>query len=771
MRYIDLMGGEKPHLLVRTRNNLGAETAVRYAPSTRFYVKDKLAGTPWLTRLPFPVHVVERVETYDYISRNRFVTRYAYHHGHYDGVEREFRGFGCVDQWDTEEITTVSQGSVFPEADNQDPAYSVPPVRIKTWYHTGAYFEEPFVSRQFANEYYDEGDDSDVIAGLDEAERQAMLLDDTSLPGSVLLADGSRLPWSFSPEEMREACRALRGSILRQEVYALDGSDAADRPYSASERNYTIEVLQPRDNNLYAVFFAHAREYHRIPVRTQALQGPGRPVGGSDAPPPGAKDAADPRVSHTLTLATDPYGNVLQSANIAYGRRYRDPGLTPDDQIKQRTLLGTYAQTSYTNAVLAEDAYRTPLPAVSQYELIQLPSPATPPGVTPLLGFAAMAGAIQGAADGAHDIAFEVLNPTGLQAAQAYRRRLAVSRTLYRPDDMGASTADANALLPLGKVETLALPGVQYQLVFTPGLVSQVYQRAGDALLPVPASVLGSAAANGGGYVDLDGDGHWWQPSVRVFHAPAAAPPAAEKAEAQQHFYLPRRIADPYGNGPTVDYDAYGLLPVQTTDAVGNKVTAANDYRVLSAVLVTDPNGNRSAAAFDALGMLAGAAVMGKATENLGDTLRLSADLAPADVQGFYEADDPIHRPAHCWVTPRCGPSTTRCGFSIRAWPRPAIPRSGYRVLPPRSRAKRMSAISCRAKPPRLKSSSDISTASAAPCSKKSRPNRTGSAAAGPFSITRASRSAGSNPSSANWRRRGISSNSASRWASAPSHL
>ena len=63
MRYIDLMGGQKPHLLVRSTNNLGAETLIQYAPSTKFYVADKLAGTPWVTRLPFPVHVVERVET------------------------------------------------------------------------------------------------------------------------------------------------------------------------------------------------------------------------------------------------------------------------------------------------------------------------------------------------------------------------------------------------------------------------------------------------------------------------------------------------------------------------------------------------------------------------------------------------------------------------------------------------------------------------------------------------------------------------------------
>lgn len=92
VRYVDLMCGHKPHLLVHTENNLGAETRIDYASSTAFYLADKVAGTPWVTRLPFPVHVVERVETYDHVSRNRFVTRYTYHHGFYDGVEREFRG-------------------------------------------------------------------------------------------------------------------------------------------------------------------------------------------------------------------------------------------------------------------------------------------------------------------------------------------------------------------------------------------------------------------------------------------------------------------------------------------------------------------------------------------------------------------------------------------------------------------------------------------------------------------------------------------------------
>jgi RHS repeat-associated protein len=647
MRYIDLMGGQKPHLLVRSRNNLGAETVVKYAPSTRFYVADKLAGTPWLTRLPFPVHVVERTETYDYISRNRFVTRYAYHHGYFDGVEREFRGFGRVDQWDTEEISSVSQGGVFPLAGNQDPAYSVPPVHTRTWFHTGAYIAQASVSRQFEKEYYNEGDDSSAIAGLSDAEQKSLLLEDTLLPSGVMLADGSHLPWDFSPEEMREACRALRGSTLRQEIYTLDGSEAADRPYSASERNYTIEVLQPQGGNSYAVLFACTREAIDFHYERKMYKVLGNLLADQHAPPPGARDAADPRVTHALTLAIDSYGNVLQSAAVAYGRRYLDPSLTPADQRKQTTQLSTYAQASLTNPVVAEDAYRAPSPAqTSSYELIGLPPSIAPPGVTPLLGYAQMASAIQTAADGAHDIAFEVQDPSGLQPGQTYRRLIARARIMYRPDDVGAAASDADALLPLGTLQALALPGTQYQLVFTPGLVSQVYRRAGSALLPVPADVLASIAADGGGYVDLDGDGHWWQPSSRVFYSPTETTPAAEKLAALQHFYLPRRAVDPLGNSATANFDVHDLLPVQTTDAVGNETTATHDYRILLPVLVSDANGNRSAATFDALGFVAGTAIMGKATENLGDTLAgFSAELTPADIDGFYAADDP-HTPA-----------------------------------------------------------------------------------------------------------------------------
>ncbi len=220
VRYIDLMGGQKPHLLIKSVNNLGAETHIHYAPSTKFYLADKLAGTPWITRIPFPVHVVERVETYDRISGNRFVSRSAYHHGYFDGHEREFRGFGMVEQWDTEEFAALSSGE-FPAGTNVEEYSHVPPVLTRTWFHTGAYLNREHVSNFFAG-LVDENDVGEYYRepGLTDAQVRELLLHDSVLP------DG------LTTDEEREACRALKGSMLRQEVYALDGTDKEQHPYT-----------------------------------------------------------------------------------------------------------------------------------------------------------------------------------------------------------------------------------------------------------------------------------------------------------------------------------------------------------------------------------------------------------------------------------------------------------------------------------------------------------------------------------------------------------
>jgi RHS repeat-associated protein len=656
MRYLDLMGGQKPHLLVSVQNNLGAQTRIHYASSTKFYLQDRRDGRPWITRLPFPVHVVERVETYDHISRNRFVTRYSYHHGYFDGDEREFRGFGRVDQWDTEEFAALAGGDL-PAGDNVDLASHVPPVLTRTWFHTGTFVRRDHISDFFAG-LVEEGDLGEYYRepGMTDEMFRAQLLPDTHLPPGL------------SAAEEREACRALKGSVLRQEVYALDGSDSQPHPYSVSERDYTLRCLQPRGRNRHAVYFSHAREtidYHY------------------------ERNPSDPRIAHSLALEVDDVGNVLKEAAIGYGRRtilrlVDDDGtvhqvpnaaldqLDPGDRQKQTDILVTYTEHEVTNAIDDDTAhpgsYRMPLPCQTRtYELTGYP-PTGPAGRFQIADF------VNPAAGGSthleHVVDSEIPyegEPTGGRQ----RRLIEQVRTHYRPDDLGEGANDRLALLPLGTVQRLALPGESYQLALTPGLLAQVYQRplelvpapgAPETLLPDPAGTLGAPGPDGGGYVELDGDGRWWVPSGRVFFSPGGDDgPAQERGFARAHFFLPHRFRDPFhtdqaSTETVVTYDDYHLLIQQTRDCLGNRVTVGqrdedgnlisrgNDYRVLQPRLVTDPNGNLARSAFDALGLVVGTAVMGKpppATVE-GDSLDgFVADLTQAQVDAFHDADDP----------------------------------------------------------------------------------------------------------------------------------
>ena len=99
---LDLCGGVKPYVLNEMDNNLGATTRVKYAPSTKFYIEDKKIGLDWATNLPFPVQVVEKVEAIDLIARQSWSLHINTTMAILTADEREFRGFGRVDQFNTE---------------------------------------------------------------------------------------------------------------------------------------------------------------------------------------------------------------------------------------------------------------------------------------------------------------------------------------------------------------------------------------------------------------------------------------------------------------------------------------------------------------------------------------------------------------------------------------------------------------------------------------------------------------------------------------------
>lgn len=101
--FLDLTGGLKPYLLTEMNNNKGTLTKVGYHSSIKDYLEDERnPETHWKTNLPFPVQTVSRIEVIDQTSKGKLTTEYHYHHGYYDGNEREFRGFSKVDKFDSE---------------------------------------------------------------------------------------------------------------------------------------------------------------------------------------------------------------------------------------------------------------------------------------------------------------------------------------------------------------------------------------------------------------------------------------------------------------------------------------------------------------------------------------------------------------------------------------------------------------------------------------------------------------------------------------------
>lgn len=622
LRYVELMADGKPHLMIGTCNNLGAQTRIHYSTSGAMALRDELVGKPWRTRVSFPVHVVGEVVTIDHLSGNRFTSSYRYRDGYFDGPEREFRGFARVDQLDTEMISALRSTTDSDVASNENIVSNVPPVLTRTWFHTGAMPGDARLTRALEDEYFS-------YPGFDD-----WRVEDTVLP---TVPPGEPL----SNAEVREAVRSLKGSVLRTEVYALDTPDTTidepGIPYVVTEQNMQIVCLQRQGEAKNAVFFTHPRE-----TISHHLE----------------RNPEDPRTAHTFILDVDEYGNVLREASVGYGRRpstagvvQTEPGMEPEDRAKQQLIHVTVTNRRLTKALVNETShYRTPLPAEEiTYELrTAMQEKMGDPGLAFPVTIDGLRERIDAAGDGEHDVTYEDLG--FVQAAEKvknepsygthyFRRVIEHLRTLYRADDLHL-TNDRTGLLPCGTAEPRALPGESYKLAFTAGLLDDVFQRDGQPLLPNAADVLPQE----GGYV-ADKDGQWWISSGRTFFSSdETATPDEELALATNNFFLPVRYRDPFGNSTIVQLDENKLFVVSSRDPLGNLVTVETkdddgvaalrfDYRTLQPYWVTDPNGNRTRVAFDTFGFVVATAVMGKPGENDGDLLSDGFDVDLTQLQ------------------------------------------------------------------------------------------------------------------------------------------
>ncbi|GAA2828376.1 SpvB/TcaC N-terminal domain-containing protein [Kribbella solani] len=478
LRYVDLMADGKPHLLSRVDNNRGLSTTMRYESSTAYYLRDRAAGIEWETRLPVPVMVVSEVELVDAVAETSLVTTYTYRHGYYDGVDREFRGFGYVEQRDA---LRVEPSELFQ-----------PPAVIKRWQHTGR---------------------------RDQA---------------------APIPVGLTAEEEREACRALRGAVLREEICADDGTPLENEPYQVTESSYGLRMMQPSVDGRDAVFL-------RLPDQTITTHT--------------ERQAGDPRVTHELVLRVDDWGNVLRSASVSYGRT------APGDPEQTRTHL-TCTDRTVANQVADTGPRRVgSLTSEQSFEIGGVPADGRFDPVT--LGHAI-------------DACTPIPYQQDLSGAPE-RRSIARKLQLYQSDDLRTE-------LPVGSVGSRAIPARGFQQAFEDGQPAKLY---GDR---VPDAMLGAA-----GYVRIDGESGWWSPSSRQqldadrFCLPVAVIDpfgAVSRIEYDVHLLAPVRVQDPVGNISVAEFDYRVLQPTVMTDANGNKsMVRIDEVGLITATVVQGKNG------------------------------------------------------------------------------------------------------------------------------------------------------------------------------------
>jgi RHS repeat-associated protein len=649
VRYINLMAEGKPHLLVGTDNNLGATTEIEYTPSTRFYVQDKLAGTPWITRLPFPVHCVSRVTVRDKWRGTTFSSRYSYHHGYFDGVEREFRGFGRVEQVDVESYDAFLKGNIGSPYITDDQTLFQPPIKTITWYHTGAAIDRQRILSLFAGEYF--------------PARYPSNFKEKVLPEPELPAD-------LNADEWHEALRACKGMVLRQESYELD-VDAlhAETPenipvriYSAATHNCHIQCIQPRGKNKHAVFLVTESEalsyQYELPL----------PKTGDPATP-------DPRISHTMNLRHDEYGNPQQSIAVAYGRTTtgQHAGLPASDAIDidlidevQAETHIAYTETRYTNDAIAGTApvrhHRLRLPCeVRTYEITGLPKPVNFYFDIDTLckhalsenGFYPPNGPIT------DQIQFYPLQYQQQPQTIGPHRRLvehACSQYFDDSDDANGHPKTPTAALPLGQLGPRGLKYEDYKLALTTPLLQGILgDRFNSATEVALNTSVHSGYWSGSNLFGTAGAQQWWMRSGTAGFAP----------DASLHFYLPEEYTDPFGNKTTLALDGkYDLFIQSSRDAKNNSSHIANfDYRILAPSEMVDANGNHTEVAFDVHGMPVAAAIKGKQLaagqwegDDLSDFNFAQRNLSSQAIQQFCADSTMNEATARSWL----GRATTR---------------------------------------------------------------------------------------------------------------
>ncbi|MBL6448472.1 hypothetical protein JMN32_19320 [Fulvivirga sp. 29W222] len=303
--FIDFTGFEpanseqslKPYLLTTMENGSGLTTSFEYKSSTSYYLEDKKAGKPWVSKLAFPIQLISKTTLTDKIAGTVTTNSYSYHNGFYDVAEREFRGFGYVETTDSQTYEEIlkSNNPYYP-VEALDKNLYVPPVLTRQWYHTGAYELEEALNFAMEREQFN-GD----LEALD-------------FPPSIYEVN-------TDTEAQKQSRIALAGRLIREEIFEVGNGI----PYSVEMHNYRVQALQEPFGVELGVFRAIAMES----IDYQYDQ-----------------DPTDPQVTQSFVVGWDNFGHETESCLIYLPRRTNAQRVIYPEQLETTAILNV---TEYIN--------------------------------------------------------------------------------------------------------------------------------------------------------------------------------------------------------------------------------------------------------------------------------------------------------------------------------------------------------------------------------------------------------------------------------------
>lgn len=617
--FLDLTGGVKPYVLCEMDNNMGSLTRIEYKSSVQYYLEDqKKKETRWKTTLPFPVQVVSKTEVVDKISKGKLSTLYEYHHGYWDGAEREFRGFGRVDSYDTESFEDYNSESKFftgdfmpkskaPQVNPQgnlvfdtvDEKFYSPPTLTKSWFQLGPVGGEfgDWELLTFSDEYWQ--DDPNVL----------------KRPGDSLEML-SKLPRRIQ----RDAIRTLRGNNMRKEVFTWNKvTGPAARAFTVSENMQGIRLELIKENaedtvvGQFGIIFRPPRTVF-FPFSHSSRQSQW-------------EEGFEPLTSFSFTGDYDQYGQPAKGTSLALPRGILPPydsfqGVDPTQRILGTINLTEFIYKNDKSTYIVDRSSRT-----RGYEVVM-----------PRLQVFEMGKAV-------------LTDNVPLNGNPRYKI-LGCSLNYF----------DGNAFvgLPFGQIGNHGAVMRTESLVITNDQIISIYgSETPECFKTTPdysnyPALFANNLQNSDdrfGFIEKTADPYvegWYRVDIK------------NQYDFQVSGYTkPERgllimSKDVFDNQSEIIYDDYGFLPLEARQYYDNTTPnylstfAEYDYRLLKPTMITDENTNRSCFEYSPLGLLKGIGLIGQFGKDQGDIKEESPlEFVPStsfeyDLNSFYNTKKPV---------------------------------------------------------------------------------------------------------------------------------